>query len=172
MATKICHQCRGEADMLAKVCPHCRAKLGGVGKNGVAKKPTSFAVGCLAVFLGFGVFGMVIQAIVGGGKPAAQAAAKPAEPVDPKYGIKPDPSLIRMVLSQQIPAGLHDPSSFADLEVFDPQKDTITVKGKKVDCWKVNIQFRAKNGFGALRLNHGRIWMRDNNSIKEEIATS
>jgi hypothetical protein len=77
---------------------------------------------------------------------------------------------MHMLLSQQIPQGLHDPSSFQDLEVFAPVKDTITVKGKKVDCWRVPIQFRAKNGFGAIRLNQGRIWMRDDNSIKEELG--
>lgn len=67
MATKICHQCRTEADILAKVCPACRAKLGARGSNGVAKKPTSFAVGCIAVFLGIGVLGAIGGAIAGGG---------------------------------------------------------------------------------------------------------
>jgi hypothetical protein len=154
---------------MATVCPHCRAKLGGIGKNGIAKKPTSFAVGCLAVFLGIGVLGAIGGSIAGGGTTTSKPAPPP-EPVDPKYGIKPDVSVMQYLLSKQIPAGLHDPSSFQDLEVFEPVKDTITVKGKKVDCWRVGIQFRAKNGFGALRLQHGRIWMRDNNSIKEEIS--
>jgi len=169
MASKICHQCRSEVDLMASVCAHCRAKLGGIGKNGIAKKPTSFAVGCLAIFLGIGIVGAIGGSIAGGNSNSVTKPVPPPEPVDPKYGIKPDTTVMRYALSQQIPQGLHDPSSFQDLEVFDPVKDTITVKGKKVDCWRVGIQFRAKNGFGALRLNHGRIWMRDNNSIKEEI---
>jgi hypothetical protein len=67
MATKTCYQCRVEVDRLAKVCPHCRAKLGAPGKGDIAKKPTSFAVGCLAVFLGLGVLGSIGGAIAGGG---------------------------------------------------------------------------------------------------------
>lgn len=170
MTTKICHQCRGEADVLAKVCPHCRAKLGSPGKNGVAKKPTSFVVGCLAVFIGFGVIGAVSSAIFGGGKPAPTVVAKPAEPVDPKYGKKPDTGAIQYLLNVQLPQGMHDPSSFQDLEVYRPEKDTIKLKGKSTDCWRVPFSFRAKNGFGALRQSHGTLWMRDDNLIQQKIS--
>ena len=56
MATKICNQCRSEVDALAKICPHCRTRLGVAGPGGVAKKPTSpVAWGCAgcAGLLGF-----------------------------------------------------------------------------------------------------------------------
>lgn len=63
MATKICHQCRSEADVLAKVCPHCKAKLGAPRKDGVASKPTHGCVIALAIFLGFGLFGAIVNSI-------------------------------------------------------------------------------------------------------------
>ena len=165
MATKICYQCRSEVDLLAKVCAHCRAKLGGIDGRGVAKKPTSLAVGCIAVFIGIGVIGGIAGTAMSSNKPAP--VAKQAEPVDPKYGPMPDIMVMTYALTSQIKAGLHDPDSLQGPELADPVKDTITLKGKKVDCWKIRLQFRAKNGFGALRRSTGTIWMKDGASVRE-----
>lgn len=73
MATKICHQCRSEADVLAKVCPQCKAKLGDPGKNGVAKKPTHGCVWLIAVFGGIGILG----GIFGGNSPTPPSNNNP-----------------------------------------------------------------------------------------------
>ena len=166
MATKICYQCRSEVDILAKVCPQCRAKLGDLGKGGVAKKPVSFVMGCLAVFFGLVVIGSIGGAL-SGNKSVQSSVATTDEPVDPKYGKKPDISAMTYALRARLRAGLHDPSSLDGPELTYPIKDTVTVNGKKVDCWKVGVQFRAKNGFGALRLHQGAVWMKNDESIKE-----
>lgn len=169
MGSKVCFQCRSEVDLLASVCPNCRAKLGKARGNGVAKKRTSFAVGCLAVFLGLGLMGSIIGQVM---KPAQQPAAapKPADPIDPKYGKKPDEGTLQIILGQDLPAGLHDPSSFQDLEVYAAEKDTIKIKGKPTGCWRVGFSFRAKNGFGAIRQTRGHIWMRDDNILQQKIS--
>ena len=39
MNDKVCWQCRSTVHPLAKVCPHCGAKLGSAAAGGVAKKP-------------------------------------------------------------------------------------------------------------------------------------
>lgn len=166
MATKICHQCRSEADVLAKVCPSCKAKLGAPGKDGVAKKPTHGCVLILAVIGGFGILGAIIGPATQGNTQSQSRAVVPPEPVDPKYGPKPDISIMTIALRDQLRSGLHDPDSLDGPDLSNPVKDTITIKGKKVGCWRVGVSFRAKNGFGALRLNQGTIWMKDGNSIK------
>lgn len=97
MGSKICYQCRTEVDILASVCPACRAKLGSSGTGGVAKKPTSTVVGCLAVFLGIGVVGTIIGSIYDttpsgiANKEAKQALAE----IEAKKEIEADENMIK-----------------------------------------------------------------------------
>lgn len=88
METKVCYACRKEVPAPASVCPFCRSALGtAVPVNGapsVAKKKTHWAVGCLAVFIGLGLFGGILGAIFGGDKKAeagpATLSVKPYAP--------------------------------------------------------------------------------------------
>lgn len=163
--TKICWQCRAEVPLAASVCMHCKAALSGAAPGKVASKPTSStAVGCLVLLGLFGVLSVMGWMIKPDTPPPAAAPAPP--PPDPKYGKRPDPGALRIAIRDQLRQGLHDPSSLDDLNVSDPVKDSITLKGRKVDCWRVNISFRAKNGFGALRLNRMTMWIRDDLTLK------
>ena len=167
MTTKVCYSCRSEVDGLASLCPNCRSKLGKAGRNGVARKPTPFLVGCLGVFIGVGLMGAIVGSLSKGSSSSASPVATPLEPVDPKFGPKPDISVMTYALAEQLRTGLHDPSSLQGPDLSNPAKDTISVKGKKVDCWRVGVKFRAKNGLGAIRLTTGTIWMKNGASIKE-----
>ncbi|MEM5832476.1 MAG: hypothetical protein QXT38_04195 [Candidatus Aenigmatarchaeota archaeon] len=58
--TKKCYKCFTDVDIRAKVCPSCKAKLGKIGKDGIAKKP----IGCLIIILLGTVFILGISVIV------------------------------------------------------------------------------------------------------------
>ena len=93
METKVCYACRKEVPALASVCPFCRSSLGAAvptnGAPGVAKKKTHWAVGCLAVFLGLGVFGGIVGSIFGGEKKTDSGAVAPsAKPFAPDPNAK------------------------------------------------------------------------------------
>jgi len=122
----------------------------------------------IAVFFGFCIVAGFIGAVVSGSK--AEPPTRPAaEPVDPKFGPKPDISLMTYALQEQLKRSLHDPSSLEGPDLSEPVKDAIQVKGKPVECWRVDLSYRAKNGFGAMRLNRGAIWMKDGASVKESM---
>lgn len=82
--TRICYACRSEVDLRASVCPNCRTKLGRVGKDGLTTKPTHFAVGCLAAFLGLGMAATCYGVFMWNGpsRPAPSPAnSNPASPI-------------------------------------------------------------------------------------------
>ena len=110
------------------------------------------------------------------GKPGSSSLTKNIEPLppptDPKYGTKPNEGAIHLLLNQQLRESLHDPGSLQDLEVYGAKKDTIRIKGKPVDCWKVPYSFRAKNGFGALRQSYGQLWLKNDNLIQEKLSSN
>ena len=97
------------------------------------------------------------------------AAVAPVEAVDSKYGPKPNIPAMTFAYQKRLRASLHDPDSLEGPDLSAPAKDTITVKGKKVDCWRVDLQFRSKNGFGAMRLTTGTVWMKNGESIQESM---
>ena len=87
-------------------------------------------------------------------KRQAEIAAK-AERQSP--GPKPDAARLETILELAIKKTAHDPDSVADVTVYRPSE----AKAQGVACWRSPFSFRARNGFGALRITHGEIWTKN-----------
>ena len=87
-------------------------------------------------------------------KRQAEIAAK-AERQSP--GPKPDAARLELILELALKKTAHDPDSVADVTVYRPSE----AKAQGVACWKSPFSFRARNGFGALRITHGEIWTKN-----------
>lgn len=117
MATKVCYQCRSDVHVLAKVCPNCRAKLGAAGAGGIAKKPTSAAMGCIVVFIAAIVFGTIMTLFTGGG------SAAPAPPP--------------VVVGHRLPARYHLADACPGIKTDAEMKDGH-------GCWSLQVTFYGK----------------------------
>lgn len=97
-----------------------------------------------------------------------KAGAAEAERLD--YGPKPATATMTYALEAAIKPTLHDPESFQGPDLAEPVKESLTLKGKRINCWKVRFSFRARNGFGALRISNGTVWMKNGEAIKESFS--
>ncbi len=97
---------------------------------------------------------------------------KIVKPIDPKYGAEPNTDKIEYVLPSMLRDSLKDADSLKDVKTYKPTRETIRIKGKKVDCWKVQYSFRAKNSFGAVVLTYGAFWIRDEQILQHKGPSS
>ena len=76
---KICWQCRSECDVLASVCPQCKAKLGNRKASGLASKRMSWlawtGIGCGGLFL----LSIIIPMAIATGSVASSVHKAPAD---------------------------------------------------------------------------------------------
>jgi hypothetical protein len=59
-STKKCPECYEYVPLAAAVCPHCKIRLGQVGRHGLAERPTNWKGYIIALFL-WGVFAFYIK---------------------------------------------------------------------------------------------------------------
>ena len=80
-------------------------------------------------------------------------------------GTPPDETVLVYALESAIKKVAHAPESVSDITVHPPQ----AAKVGGIACWKVGFKFRARNGFGALRINDGTLWYKDGAILKNTL---
>lgn len=80
------------------------------------------------------------------------------------HGDAPNPVVLEIALARALKDVAHDPESVSDVAVSQPVAATLGPVG----CWKAKFTFRARNGFGTMRITPGTLWAKDGAIIRTE----
>lgn len=73
-------------------------------------------------------------------------------------GARPDTYAVEVLVVDRLKKTAHDPGSVTDVSVTDSVE---VVYGGAGVCWFSSFQFRARNGFGAMRIGHGAVYIKN-----------